>query len=109
LAKVLVCRYCILQAVYDKDTAVVFIWAHCEESQHDKEHYCYILFPINKKLFEVLVLFKRRDFVVVLDADDNNSTAVAPDVQLVVHYRNVLSYMLIMNQICAQKAETSLW
>ena len=62
-----------------------------------------------KKFFEAVVPFRRRDFVIFLDADCDDTEAVAPKVQLVVHYGNLLSYMLVMNQIHAQKAKTSLW
>ena len=52
-----------------------------------------------KKFFEAVVPFKRRDFVIFLDADDDDTEAFASKVQLVVHYGNFLSYMLVMNQI----------
>ena len=62
-----------------------------------------------KKFFEAVVPFKRRDFVIFLDADDDDTEAFASKVQLVVHYGNFLSYMLVMNQIRAQNAKKSLW
>ena len=57
------------------------------------------------------LLFHLRDAILSYfwTLTDDDTEAVAPKVQLVVHYGNLLSYMLVMNQIHAQKAKTSLW
>lgn len=59
--------------------------------------------------FKAVVPPSRENLVIFLDVDDEETSSAAAKVQLVVHYGNLLSYMLVMNQIRVQKAAVSLW
>ena len=62
-----------------------------------------------RKFFQAVVPFGRKDLVVFLDANNEETKPAAPKVQLVVHCGSLLSYMLTMNQVRTQKTRTSLW